>query len=177
MFLFVLVGIPVSRTRLGLTAKMHERVINGGGREARASRALPPSFGPRWSVQLTTFRRLGTNASYDAGFLFRSQQVRRLGRDRRKGAAAQRASGEGGHANVTNWYSCREQIEQCGWRKAMQVAEFLRLAIHASKKPAPDCTRRAIRRGCRDPVAGRMGGLARGPVLKIAPLRPAHSCS
>ncbi len=37
---------------------------------------------------------------------------------------------------VTNGYSCREQIEQCGGRKALHLAEVLQMAIHAAKKPA-----------------------------------------
>lgn len=37
---------------------------------------------------------------------------------------------------VTNGYSCREQIEQCGGRKAMHLAEVLRMAIRAGKRPA-----------------------------------------
>jgi hypothetical protein len=37
---------------------------------------------------------------------------------------------------VTNGYSCREQIEQCGGRRAMHLAEVLQMAIRASKKPS-----------------------------------------
>jgi Fe-S oxidoreductase len=34
---------------------------------------------------------------------------------------------------VTNGYSCREQIEQCGGRKALHLAEVIQMAIHHHK--------------------------------------------
>lgn len=36
---------------------------------------------------------------------------------------------------ITNGYSCREQIEQCGERKALHLAEVLQMAIRASRNP------------------------------------------
>ena len=36
---------------------------------------------------------------------------------------------------VTNGYSCREQIDQCGGRQSMHLAEVLQMAIRAAKRP------------------------------------------